>query len=528
MNKAYPYYKHKDINDFNELLEFNLDKKDEIAFFYKDESRNIVYKTYYDFYNDVNCLKKYIGNKYKNKHIAIVGENSYNWLTIFFAIVLSNNIAVIIDKDLSEDDMNALLKKSNTNIIFYSKGYCEFLGKQKKYAKYEIENIANYINKGKISKEIKVKLKNNKPAVMFFTSGTTGANKGVLLSQRNITYDIVAACSLFKSDGGNVFSVLPFNHSFGLVISALTPFYYGRPIFLCSSLKNVLADIKTAKPSTMFLVPIFIETFYRQIWHKARKQKKDKGLKLLIKVNKGISKLGIDVRNKLFKSIINEFGGELKYIICGGAYLDKKYIQWFRNIGIEILNGYGITECSPVVSVNRNQHYRDGSVGQLIKGCKAKIKDGEILVKGENVMLGYYKDKKSTNEVLKDGWFHTGDLGYIDEENFLFITGRKKNLIILSNGENVLPEEIEAKLCSDKAVREVVVYEQDNKIIAAIYPNDDYMGDNKYFNSLIYKYNRTVPKNHQVAMVRLRTTEFIKNNNKKILRNKVMEEYKNG
>ena len=235
-------------------------------------------------------------------------------------------------------------------------------------------------------------------------------------------------------------------------------------------------------------------------------------------------KIGIDLRKQLFKSIHNSFGGNIEYIICGGAYLDPKYIIFFRSIGINILNGYGITECSPVVAVNRNHYYRDGSVGQIVKGAEIKIKENEILVKGKMVMLGFYKDKKATDEVLKDGYFHTGDFGYIDKDGFLFITGRKKNLIILSNGENISPEVIEEELSHDEAVSEIIVYENNNKLLAEIYPREGYLGNESYFDDLIYKYNSKVPKNHQIALVTLRNNEFPKSNNKKILRNKFMEE----
>lgn len=180
--------------------------------------------------------------------------------------------------------------------------------------------------------------------------------------------------------------------------------------------------------------------------------------------------MNIDLRSKLFASIISEFGGNLQYIICGGAYLDIKYVKWFRSMGIEVLNGYGITECSPVIAVNRNNYKKDSSVGQVIKGGKVKIVDNEILFKDNSVMLGYYKDTETTDMVLKKGWFYTGDYGYLDVDNFLFITGRKKNLIILSNGENVSPEVIESELLHEEGVCEVIVYAKDNKIMASIYP----------------------------------------------------------
>lgn len=518
MNNSYPYYEHQIINNFKELIELNKEKKpNDIAFFY-NEKGNIINKTYLDFYQDVVNLHNYLFKHFKNKHIAIIGENSYRYLVLYFAIVLSNNCAVLIDKDLDKETIERLLKNSDTKDIFYSESY---LGKNA-FKGNTIEEIDNFIQEGKLL-DNKYIIDDDKLAVIFFTSGTTGANKGVMLSQKNITHNIVSAASIFLLEGP-VLSVLPYHHAFGLNTSVLAPFFYGYPIFINNSLKTVLKDMQTAKPNTLFLVPLFVETFYKQIWANARKTKKDKLLKLLIGTSDKLLKIHIDLRRKLFKSILKEFGYDLKYIICGGAYLDEKYIKWFNKIGITILNGYGITECSPVVSVNRNKQIKEGSIGHLCKDFEAKVIDGEIAVKSDSVMLGYYNDQKATKEVLIDGWFKTGDFGYIDDDQFLFITGRKKNLIILNNGENVSPEVIEAKLAHDDAVSEVMVYAKNNQTIAQIYPEEDYIGNQEYFNNLIYEYNKDEPKNRQIALVMLRTQEFPKNTNKKILRNKVMEE----
>jgi long-chain acyl-CoA synthetase len=306
------------------------------------------------------------------------------------------------------------------------------------------------------------------------------------------------------------------------------PYYYGCYTFISGSLKRLLDDFKDGRPDTIFAVPMVVETMYRQIWRTARREKRERKLSRGIKISNALMKIGIDWRKKLFKQILNEFGGNVDYIICGGAALDVKYIEWFRSIGIEILVGYGITECSPVVAVNRNHYKRDGSVGQICRDVNVRIIDDEIVVSGDIVMKGYYKDRKSTEEVLKDGRFYTGDLGRFDEDGFLFVTGRKKNLIILSNGENVSPEEIEAKLANDNGVAEVIAYEDNNRIIASIYPEKSYMGDQDYFDELIGEYNRKKPKNRQIAYVRLRTVEFPRNNNGKIIRSKVIEEEANG
>lgn len=525
MNKPYAYYEHKKLNNFKELLTLNLgNKKDEVAFIFNNAKKEEIKKTYIDFYNDVTLMSNYLSNNYKNKHIALIGENSYNYLVLFFSIIISKNVAVLIDKDLSKEKIQELLKKSDSKVLFYSKDYCDLDGLEKKYKSYFIEDIENII---KTSKDLSFKdnKAKNECRVIFFTSGTTGANKGVMLSEKNILSDIYGASSLFKPDG-LVFSCLPFHHAFGLITSILKPFYYGVPVFLNHSLKYLTNELKSSAPNTMFVVPVFIENFYKQIWKNARLTKKDYMLKTMIKLSNSLLKVGIDLRSYLFKSITKNFGGNLKYIICGGAFLDKKYVKWFRSIGIEILNGYGITECSPVLAVNRNEYYKDGSVGQVVRGATIKIENNEILVKGDIVMLGYYKDEQATKEVMKKGYFNTGDFGYLDEEGFLYITGRKKNLIILSNGENISPELIEEKLSKDKGVCEVIVYEKDNKLIASIYPTEEYFGNTSYFNGLIYKYNSKVPKNHQISSVTLRTEEFPKNNNRKILRSKVMEEEK--
>ncbi len=525
MNKPYAYYEHKKLNNFKELLTLNLgNKKDEVAFIFNNAKKEEIKKTYNDFYNDVTLMSNYLSSNYKNKHIALIGENSYNYLVLFFSIIISKNVAVLIDKDLSKEKIQELLKKSDSKVLFYSKDYCDIDGLEKKYKSYFIEDIENII---KTSKDLSFKdnKAKNECRVIFFTSGTTGANKGVMLSEKNILSDIYGASSLFKPDG-LVFSCLPFHHAFGLITSILKPFYYGVPVFLNHSLKYLTNELKSSAPNTMFVVPVFIENFYKQIWKNARLTKKDYMLKTMIKLSNSLLKVGIDLRSYLFKSITKNFGGNLKYIICGGAFLDKKYVKWFRSIGIEILNGYGITECSPVLAVNRNEYYKDGSVGQVVRGATIKIENNEILVKGDIVMLGYYKDEQATKEVMKKGYFNTGDFGYLDEEGFLYITGRKKNLIILSNGENISPEVIEEKLSKDKGVCEVIVYEKDNKLIASIYPTEEYFGNTSYFNGLIYKYNSKVPKNHQISSVTLRTEEFPKNNNRKILRSKVMEEEK--
>ena len=522
INKTYSYYEHQYIENLYELLKLNiLRNPDDISFSFKNGS-TLISKSFYDVYSDVINLSNYFYKNYKHEHIGLIGENSYNWIITYLAIVLSGNVCVVMDKDC-DDKFVYFMKKSNTKTVYYSSKYCGFIEKFK-YNSFVLEDTSLYINKGKRCKNKYLdNIDNNALCSLFFTSGTTGMNKAVMLSQKNIASDIYGASSLFKPNG-SVISILPYHHAFGFITGVLKPFYYGKEVFINSSLKYITRDLKEFKPNTLFVVPLFIENFYKQIWKTAIKNKSDKKLDKAIALNKVLYSVGIDIRKILFKDVRDFFGGNLEYIICGGAYLDKKYVKFFRNFGIEILNGYGITECSPVVSVNRNKYRRDGSIGIACRLDEVKTIDDEICVKGPNVMLGYYKDKKATSEVLKNGYFHTGDLGYIDKDGFIFITGRKKNIIILSNGENISPEEIEEELIRDKGVSEVVVSEKDDKLVAFIYPEEEFLNDKDYFDSLIYNYNKNKPKNHQIASVILRKTEFIKNSNKKIIRDKVMEE----
>ena len=523
MSKNYPYYEHEYINNFKEMLELRLRETPDNPAFSFEAGGMVIRKTYRDVYNETNLLANYFNSKYGiNKHIAIMGENSYNWIICFLAIILSGNIVVIIDKDSDLNKTKELLRNTDTKIIYYSEKYCSFVKDIKFIKQLTMDSIENYLDEG--AKKInKAKIDDDKAAAIFFTSGTTGPNKGVVLTQKSMAADLYGASSLYYPYG-DVVGFLPFHHAFGLITGIIMPIYYGKEVFINSSLKNILRDFQEHKPAIVFVVPIFVETFYKQIWQTARKTHKEKSLKRGIRISNALLKAGIDLRHKFFKSIHEQFGGNLRHLICGGAYLDKKYVKWFRSIGIDILNGYGITECSPVVSVNRNEYYRDGSVGVPCRDVIVEIIDGEICVKGDIVMKEYYKDKKATNSVLYDGYFHTGDLGYIDKDGFIFINGRKKNIIILSNGENISPEPIEETLLRDKGVNEVVVYSKDNKLIAMIYPEEEYLGDQEYFDELIYEYNKNKAKNHQISLVELRTTEFVKNNSKKIIRSKITEE----
>ncbi|MBQ8688112.1 MAG: AMP-binding protein, partial [Ruminococcus sp.] len=479
--------------------------------------------------DDINALGTFLyGKGFRDgAHIAVIGENCYEWIISFLAVANGGNVAVPIGKEYSAEKVAELLRQSDCTAVFVSKTYANLVANIPDITVFCMADFPEYIAEGNNLIEegntdyLDYEVLPDSLGAIFFTSGTTGSAKGVMLSHRNMASDINFACKNFEPNGGTL-AVLPFHHTFGLITAIFKVYHYGCSTFINKSLKTIQKDLKTVKPQTVFWVPLFVETFYKKIMETARKNSKEKTLANAAKVSDSLMRFGIDLRKTLFKSVKDAFGGNLEYVICGGAHLEPKYVKAFRSWGVNILNGYGITECSPVVSVNRNFHWRDGSVGQILDGCRVKIaEDDEILVKGDNVMMGYYKDDEATAAVLQNGWYATGDLGRIDEDGFLFITGRKKNLIILSNGENVSPEEIESQILLDDAVSEVVVYGENKKLVAEIFPDEAHIGDQGYFNKLIAEYNQQQPPYKHIRQVHLRDAEFEKNATKKILRYKV-------
>lgn len=541
-NKSYPLYDVKRITNIRQLIDFRAaETGNMVVFAWAKGKQKRTEITYLQLKAQTEALgTAFFDMNIRNARVAILGENSYNWLIAFFAVIGGNNVAVPIDKELSSDMIENLICDSECTVLIYSDTYSDIAEKLMKKLSVKFINMnefASLIQHGDelISSGNKDYVSHNvdeeATAVIVYTSGTTGVSKGVMLTHKNIALDTYSACCNCKFYG-NTLLVLPLHHTFGLVAGVFVTMLYGYSIYINTSLRNLSSDLLKVKPQSLFLVPLFVETLYKNIWNTAEQKGKTKALKKLIKISNALLAIGIDVRKKLFKPVLSAFGGELDTIICGGAALNPKYIQGFRDFGINLLNGYGITECSPVVSVNRNEFYKDGSVGQILNECTVKIDepdqigDGEVCVRGSIVMQGYYNMESETNAVLSDGWFHTGDIGHIDEDKFLYITGRKKNLIILSNGENVAPEELEALLQNIALVNEVVVYEKEHRIYAEIYPNTQYAEKNSItdieeaINSEVMQLNKTLPKFKQINSVKLRSNEFEKTTTKKIKRNR--------
>ena len=570
MNKNYPIYKTTFIDDMRSLVEEsaqNFPDSTAISYkvnYYDKEVRKVSFLQWRD---DVRHLgTALIANGLREEKIAIVGENSYGWCCSFFAVMAIGSVTVPVDKELPVEDIDGIITTTGCRAVFYgktaeakvkeilnNKGFstvetlisipsatgldAEILGNKTLTSVEELQVKGEKLFINGDNSYYDYKIDTTKLASIVFTSGTTGKGKGVMLSQANICLDMTLGMYNFDITRKTL-HVLPPHHTFGSTVNYVGHLSQGCEVYISSGLKHVSDEIREQQPTHLILVPAFLEVMNRKIWTTARKTGKEGLLKMMMKVSDGLRKIGIDVRKKLFSSVLEAFGGRLELVICGGAKLDEDIIRTFDSLGITILNGYGITECAPLISANRNKYRKPGSVGTPILACRVKIDnpdengEGEICVKGPNVMLGYYNNPEATAEVFdKDGFFHTGDYGKLDEEGWIYITGRKKNLIILSNGKNVYPEEIEADLQKVEGVTEVVVYAGESRvqkdritIVAEIFPDAELLADKgitdmqTYFEDQVKILNAKMPPYKAVKCVKLREVEFQKNTSRKITR----------
>lgn len=490
--------------------------------------------TFAQFAEDVRNLGTYFyGLGIQNQKIAVIGENSYEWIVTYFAAVNGSNTIVPLDKELAYGEVINLLGSSDSCALIYADSKTKIAEKCKEAEGLQVQHYINMtefpdlLKKGaelRAAGETRFETEtvdNDRVCAIIYTSGTTGSPKGVMLSHANLAYDIVFSIRNLDVPKDTVV-VLPMNHTMGMMAGVLCQIHLGYAVYINNSLKTVLKDIQTAKPHHISVVPLFVETFYKNIWKNVEKQGKAELLKKMIKISNGLRKVGIDLRRVFFKSVLDAFGGNLEMIISGGAPIDDQYSQGFEDLGIQLINGYGITECSPIVATNRTQYYRWGSVGVAVPGIEVKILDpdekgeGEICVKGVTVMKGYYKNPEATEEAFVDGWFKTGDIGSMDDGGFIYITGRKKNMILLSNGKNVYPEEIETLVLRLEGVNEALVYGAENYIGVEIYAEDPAMQDS--IRQGVDAINETLPTFKRLREVKFRDNEFEKTTTKKIKR----------
>ncbi len=561
----YPLYETTVFEDFRIMTE-NVAAKypDRIAFSYKlnPSDKETVHKTYAECRERIRDMGTgFVAAGCREAHVAIIGESSYDWVCSYFALMSIGAVTVPLDKELPAEELTDICKVAECSVVLYSAA----IEKKMLYMKEQLPGVKTWICIGNTAPTetdgvtlledvvsdgarrfaegdntyYDYEIDPHKLATIVFTSGTTGKGKGVMLTTHNIVSDMTQGMYNFAITERTM-NVLPPHHTFGSTVNFVGHYAQGCQICISSGIRYILGELQEYKPTHLVLVPLFVETFYKRIWAAAEKQGKDKMLRKLMKASNGMRKIGIDMRRTLFKSVTKAFGGELRMIICGGAALNQDIIDTFDAIGVTILNGYGITECAPLISCNRNECRKQGSVGVPIIGGEVKILDpdengeGEIAYKGPNVMMGYYKEPEATAAVFtEDGFFRTGDLGRLDEDGWVYITGRLKNLIILSNGKNVYPEEIECEITRIPGVNEVIVYagESEKKdvevIVAEIYPDTEKLESmgvtdiQKYFEEEVRKVNSRTVSYKAVGKVKIRLTEFEKNTSKKIVRFKI-------
>lgn len=556
----YPLYQTIRVDNLKELLTNCAARyADRVAFQYRSGS-GTARVSFQQFQQDVECLgTAFMHLGWRNRHIAVLGENSYKWITTYFAAIGSSNVIVPVDPELPPLEMKNILQGSDAAILVYSPRFAGLVpdlarqaGKLEcligMEADADTDSVRSYPRLLELGRQLLEQGERSfidNPAddhclaAIIYTSGTTGASKGVMLSQYNMASNVVASTQ-HLSAGASSLLVLPLHHTFGWTAGVLCMLHIGATISINTSLKNVIRDMSLFQPAQMCLVPLYLETMYKRVWSNAHKQGKERLLRLLIALSNGLLRLGIDQRRRFFESLRLHFGGRLNLVICGGAHLDPKYVRGFRELGITILNGYGLTECSPCVTSNRNEYYRDESIGLPLPGVEVRINDpdgqgeGEIWVKGPNVMLGYYGNPAATADTMAGEWLKTGDIGRMDREGFVYITGRIKNMIKLSSGINIYPEELEALIADIPYVKDVLVYgrtEADHpepRLTAEICLDADYILDHRMKNPEgklkddIDALNKSLPYYKKISDIRFRSTEFDKTTTRKIKRFKIV------
>jgi long-chain acyl-CoA synthetase len=475
---------------------------DKIAFRYKNSDDEIVNITYNSFYNKIENLGAALTSMgYGDAHIACVGENSYNYVVTFLTVLKSAGVFCPVDKDLPENEMSFVLDNSDSRIVFCSSALearmREIRSRLPKVDKFVVfgrsEDDGDFLSFDrlvaagkKLSRADFDSLKSDEYdlKLLVYTSGTTGVAKGVMLTEHNLVNVVYYGLRLAKVHDV-VLSVLPYHHTFEASAGILGSIHNHSTICINDSLKNTVKNMQLFKPGSIVLVPAFAEKFYITIKKNIKKKGSEKKFEAAIKTSNALRRVGVDMRKTFFKDIHEVFGGNLKKIICGGAPIRPEISEFFDSIGILLTGGYGITECSPVVCTNSEEKNSYDTAGRKLECVDWKIDEpdengiGEICVKGETVMKGYYKNPEKTSEVIIDGWFHTGDLGYINKDEELVITGRKKNLIVLNNGKNIYPEEIEGYIMSVDYIEEVVVrgikneHGQETGLLAEVYSQSE-------------------------------------------------------
>lgn len=552
------FYDCPKFNNLKELINNSIEKySEDTAFILKEKKdkntkyENITYKEFGKQVNNFGTGLFQLG--LQGKRVAIIGKNRYEWILSYVSILMGNMTAVPLDKGLTEIEIRNSLVQSKADCIIFEEKYFDIINELKQKEdialkelicmdKIEgvksVKDILELGKKGNTEEYAGTQIDSDEMRILLFTSGTTSSSKGVMLSHRNITeniYSMKCVESFFPTDVNLAF--LPYHHTFGST-GQLVMLASGVTTAFPDGLRHISENFKEYKVSVFVGVPLLIEAIYGKIEKTIEKQGKEKLINRAKKISNFLLKFGIDIRRKLFKQIIDQLGGNMRMIISGAAGLDKNVAKGFNELGIRVIQGYGLTETSPVIAAENDKYIKYGSVGFPMKNVTVEIVDkdekeiGEIRVKGPNIMLGYYENEEATREVLKDGWFYTGDLGYVDKEGFIFITGRKKNVIVLKNGKKIFPEELEELVNKIDVVKESMVFgfpKEDDVDVSVKIQYDEEIRKEKYANqsdaefekmvwNQIKEINKEMPKYKYMKHMILTTEDFIKTTTAKIKR----------
>ena len=559
-----PIYDVMKFCDLKEMLQKSGEAYgDRPAYIFKTEEegkfREITHK---EFRNDINNLgTALIDLGLKNKRIAVISENRYEWCVAYLAIVTGTGIVVPLDRALPDNEIENLILRSEVEAIFYSNKYSEVMNRLKEqgntnikyFISMDLEQEQNgiyaekqLIDQGKKLIEqgnrdfLDAKINAEEMSIMLFTSGTTAMSKAVMLSHKNICSNLIDIASVIKIDEYDRFlSFLPLHHTFECTVGFLYPVSKGGAIAFCEGIRHIADNIKEFQITAMISVPVLFENMYKKVMKGIEKKGKLETVKKGIKISQFLLKFGIDIRRKLFKEIHDNLGGKVRLFVAGGAALDPEAEKGFNALGFTMYQGYGLTESSPVIAAEDDKYQRLGSIGKAFPSLDVKIAEpneegvGELLAKGPTIMLGYYDNEEATKETIEDGWLHTGDLAKIDKDGYIFICGRKKFVIVLKNGKNIYPEELETLINKIEGVKESFVYgrpedDGDYKICAKIVYDKELMEElyhekeEEKIKEIIWqevkKVNKTMPAYKYIRDIIVTDQDLIKTTTQKIKR----------
>ena len=563
------YFESTEFENIREII-YNSVKKygDNTAFIIKkkiDEKVSYENITYKKLLEEVNALgTKLFDLGYKNKRIAVVGRNRYEWSLAHITNLLGGIVSIPLDKEMPLEELESCLQRSKADMVVFDEKYVDNIEEIKKRKNTTVKEyvcmskLENYLDIYTLKEQgkellnsgnkdyINTEIDSFKMNILLFTSGTTSKSKAVALSQNNIATNVYAMLlveDLRPTDVNLAF--LPFHHIFGST-AMMVMLAAGITTAFPDGLRYVAQNLKEYKVSVFVGVPLLVEAIYKKVEQGIEKKGKTKLVNTAKKVSNFLLKLKIDIRRKVFKDVINELGGHMRFVISGGAPLDKKVAQGFNELGITLVQGYGLTETAPVLAAEDHKNIKYGSIGFPLENVEVEFENkdengiGELKVKGPNVMLGYYENPEATKEVLKDGWFYTGDLGYMDKKGYIFITGRKKDMIVLKNGKKVFPEEIEVLINRLDEVEECMVFgmpdekdKNDVKLSVKVVYNKEFVEEKyskiskeeleKIIWEKIKEINKTFPPYKYIKNMILTDKELIKTTTKKIKRNEEMK-----